>query len=42
MELSLTTDDDKQLRILMERMRVETSGHTGWHRLGQLMIRMGK
>ena len=41
-KLTLTCDDDEQLRILTDCLRTETVGHTGWHRLGQLMIRMGK
>jgi len=41
-DLSLTGDDDPQLHALTERMREETSGSTGWLRLGQLMIKLGQ
>ena len=41
-KLSSTSDDDEQLTALMKFVRNETKGPTGWHRLGQLMIRMGR
>jgi tetratricopeptide (TPR) repeat protein len=41
-QLTLTSDDDEQLKILTDCMRKETLGATGWHRLGQLMNQMGK
>src|SRR3984957_7590137 len=40
-ELALTSDDDPELKRLTEHMREETSGSTGWHRLGHLLVRMG-
>ncbi|CAF2037218.1 unnamed protein product [Rotaria magnacalcarata] len=40
--LVLTSDNDQQLRDLTEHIREETSGSTGWHRLGRLMITMGE
>ena len=36
----MTSDNDEQIQILTERLREETLGSTGWHRLGQLMIRI--
>jgi len=41
-ELTLTSDDDSQRRDLTERIRNETPGLTGWHRLGQFLIMMGE
>jgi tetratricopeptide (TPR) repeat protein len=41
-DLVLTSDDDQQLRILTERIRVETVGPTGWERLGKLMLKIGQ
>ncbi|CAF1462429.1 unnamed protein product, partial [Rotaria sp. Silwood1] len=32
-DLKLTSDDDKQLQELTDRIRVEVSGSTGWERL---------
>ncbi|CAF3348512.1 unnamed protein product [Rotaria sp. Silwood2] len=32
-ELTLTADDDPQLKMLTERLRKETDGFTGWYRL---------
>lgn len=40
--LKLTDDNDEQLCALTNHMRNETSGSTGWHRLGALMIVMGQ
>lgn len=40
-ELILTSSNDAQLKSLTEHIREETSGSTGWHRLGRLMITMG-
>src|ERR1700722_4121970 len=40
-ELALTSDDDPELQQLTEHMRKEIRGATGWHRLGQLLIRTG-
>ena len=41
-DLQLTSDDDPQLRALTERIRKETSGSTGWKRLGQLLLKIGQ
>ncbi len=42
-DLSPTGDNDSQLQALTERMREETcSGHKGWHRLGEFMIKLGQ
>ena len=41
-ELALSSDDDDQaLKRLTKRMREETQGSTGWHRLGKLLIKIG-
>ncbi|CAF3810641.1 unnamed protein product [Rotaria sp. Silwood1] len=40
--LKLTADDDQQLRRLTDRIRQETSGSTGWYRLGQLLLKIGQ
>ncbi|CAF1214450.1 unnamed protein product [Adineta steineri] len=40
-ELQLTSDDDQQLRLLTDRIRDEAGGHTGWQRLGKLLIKIG-
>ncbi|CAF1233418.1 unnamed protein product [Adineta steineri] len=39
-ELELTSDDDQQLRLLTDRIREEAGSGTGWHRLGQLLIKI--
>ncbi|CAF4029824.1 unnamed protein product [Adineta steineri] len=39
-ELELTSDDDQQLRLLTDRIREEAGAGTGWHRLGQLLIKI--
>lgn len=39
-ELILTSDDDKELRILADWLRQEIVAKTGWHRLGQLLIKI--
>jgi tetratricopeptide (TPR) repeat protein len=39
-ELKLTADNDEQLRTLTEHIRKETSGETGWKRLGRLLIKL--
>jgi Tfp pilus assembly protein PilF len=39
-DLTLIGDNDPQLYALTKRMREETKGSTGWHRLGQLMIKL--
>ena len=41
-ELSLTSDNDPDLRALTDRMREETEGSTGWDQLGQLLLKMGQ
>jgi tetratricopeptide (TPR) repeat protein len=41
-ELKLIADDDEQLRTLTERIREETSGKTGWSRLGQLLLKLNQ
>ena len=40
-KLTLTSDDDGQLRTLTERIRKETPGETGWERLGLLLMIIG-
>jgi tetratricopeptide (TPR) repeat protein len=41
-ELTLTSDDDPQRLELTKRIRQETTGMTGWHRLGQFLIMIGQ
>lgn len=41
-ELTLTSDDDPQLRILAEYVRQETQGITGHDRLGRLLVKIGR
>jgi hypothetical protein len=41
-ELTLTADDDQQLRILTDQIREETPGETGWKRLGQLLLKLSQ
>ncbi len=41
-ELTLTNDNDQQLRILTEHIRTEDSLGSGWKRLGDLMVRIGE
>ncbi|CAF4053101.1 unnamed protein product [Adineta steineri] len=41
-ELQLTSDDDEQLRVLTDRIRVEAGGDTGWKRLGSLLLKIGQ
>ncbi|CAF1406655.1 unnamed protein product, partial [Rotaria sordida] len=41
-ELKLTSDDDQQLRQLTSHMQEESSGSTGWHRMGQLLLKIGQ
>ncbi|CAF1531846.1 unnamed protein product, partial [Rotaria sp. Silwood1] len=40
-QLSLTGDNDPQLATLTERIKGELFGSTGWHRLGDLMLKVG-
>jgi len=41
-ELKLTSIKNQQIIALIERMREETRGSTGWHRLGMFLIKLGK
>ncbi|CAF1339442.1 unnamed protein product [Adineta steineri] len=41
-ELSLTREDDNDLRTLTEQIREVTYGSTGWNRLGKLFLKIGK
>ena len=41
-ELTLTGEDDSQRLELTKRIRQETTGMTGWHRLGQFLIMIGQ
>ncbi|CAF3579219.1 unnamed protein product [Rotaria socialis] len=41
-ELNLTSDDDEQLRILTNRIRIETAGAKSWLRLGVLLMKIGR
>ena len=38
--LTMTADDDPQLRLLRERLEDEIHGSTGWERVGKLLIRI--
>ena len=40
-ELELTSDDDAQLRQLTNHIRQEIDTCPGWHRLGQLLLKVG-
>ncbi|CAF3308709.1 unnamed protein product [Rotaria sp. Silwood2] len=40
--LKLTGNNDFQIQRLTRFLRREVQGPTGWHRLGQLMVRMGR
>jgi hypothetical protein len=39
-ELRLTSDDDKDLRLLTEHIGEEIKGSTGWHRLSILLLKL--
>ncbi|CAF1114435.1 unnamed protein product [Adineta ricciae] len=41
-QLTLTADDDEQLRRLTSRFEEETQGITGWRRICKLLIRVGQ
>ncbi|CAF1391118.1 unnamed protein product [Rotaria sordida] len=41
-DLSLTSDNDPQLRRLTDHMRHALGGGDVWHRMGQLMIKIGE
>ena len=40
--LTLTNDDDKELRNLMKRLAVENQAPNGWERIGKLLIKVGQ
>ncbi|CAF3825573.1 unnamed protein product, partial [Rotaria sp. Silwood1] len=40
--LTLTSDDDQQLRTLTDQIRKESGGETGWIRLGNLLVKIGQ
>jgi tetratricopeptide (TPR) repeat protein len=40
--LTLTSDTDPQLNTLTERIREETQGPSGWHRLGEILLKLGQ
>ena len=40
--ITLTADDDPQLRRLTERMNEEVQGSKGWERIGRLLISVGQ
>ena len=37
-DLTLCDENDPQLQILAKMMKDETSGSTGWYRLGELLM----
>ncbi|CAF1118891.1 unnamed protein product [Adineta steineri] len=41
-ELQLTSDDDRQLRLLTDRIREDVVGENGWERLGDLLLKIGQ
>jgi tetratricopeptide (TPR) repeat protein len=41
-QLTLTSDDDEQLRMLTDLFEKELTGGTGWERLGNLLIKVGQ
>ncbi|CAF3866253.1 unnamed protein product [Adineta steineri] len=41
-ELQLTSDDDRQLRLLTNRIREEVIGDNGWERLSDLLLKIGQ
>ncbi|CAF0778880.1 unnamed protein product [Adineta steineri] len=41
-ELELTSDDDQELRLLTDRIRLEARGDNGWKTLGNLLLRIGQ
>ena len=41
-QLTLTPDDDPQLRLVREKMDEEVKGFTGWKRTGMLLIKVGQ
>lgn len=40
--LTLTNDNDSQLKAVTQCIRTETEGLTGWHRLGILLVKVGE
>ncbi|CAF3395392.1 unnamed protein product [Rotaria sp. Silwood2] len=40
--LTLTSDDDKELRIITDLFEEELKGGTGWERLGNILIKVHK
>ncbi|CAF1399460.1 unnamed protein product, partial [Rotaria magnacalcarata] len=40
-QLAITDDNDPQLSTLTNRIKEEVQGSTGWHRMGQLMLKVG-
>ena len=41
-QLTLTTDEDPQLRLLGERVEEEIQGENDWERIGNLLIKLGQ
>ena len=41
-ELSLTSDDDRELLAVTKCLREETASSTGWDRLGRLLLKLGQ
>ncbi|CAF1325312.1 unnamed protein product [Adineta steineri] len=41
-ELQLTSDQDQQLRLLTDRIREEAGSGIGWHRLDNLLLKIGQ
>jgi tetratricopeptide (TPR) repeat protein len=41
-QLTLTSDDDEQLRTLTDLFEEELKGGTGWERLGNLLVKVGQ
>ena len=41
-DLTLTSDNDKDLRVLTDRIRKETEESTGWDQLGKLLLKLGQ
>ncbi|CAF0775552.1 unnamed protein product [Adineta steineri] len=41
-QLSLTSDDDSELKQITEFIREATQGSSGWDRLGKLLLKIGK
>jgi tetratricopeptide (TPR) repeat protein len=41
-DLTLTSDNDKDLCLLTDRIRKETEESTGWNQLGELLLKLGQ